>query len=477
MLAKKLEIFRLSKDGSLQRHLVCLGGRVSVFRANRDELLEEFRVALQGRVPVQQFRILLDEKPFVSADHFLIGFNEKFEPRDDKTVRDYLLESGVVEAELSSLLHEYGLAGLESAKIFELGASQQRVLRLLVATASAHGRIVILNDPFEGLQTELQESLAQRVAEFSYQNTAIVVVSRLSHRPESWIENPVISRVQLERPRRETIGAGSVLEPEGRLDHLDIGRRPSVGPAKTLTTAPTSAQDATAAEPNKRAATWVSGAREALAKASSVRVPDGPEEGAPSVSVSGIRHATTGVSQQKSRKKQEVKSEQERFWSIGLACGYIVVIAALAWQMRGAAVKPPAPVVAPPKLTPRPTPAPEVPLAGFQALPQVIQSQVLLAFRDPDTLLRSIPVNLKRKTPETPKKSPPQEMRSVEPPPPPEEPPPFRIGGSPDQPYSNPQGATAEDIERRREEIRQRLLQAIMQRRQQLAEQAAAGGN
>ena len=95
MSAKKLEIFRLARDGSNHRHIVCLGGRVSVFRANSEDLLEEFRVALQCRVPVAQFRLLLDERPFVAGEHFLIGFDEKFDPKDPAQVGAYLAAAGV----------------------------------------------------------------------------------------------------------------------------------------------------------------------------------------------------------------------------------------------------------------------------------------------------------------------------------------------------------------------------------------------
>jgi hypothetical protein len=46
------------------------------------------------------------------------------------------------------------------------------------------------------------------VASFAWDRKAIVVVLRLSQRPEHWIDNPYITRIQLEKPRERTIGFG-----------------------------------------------------------------------------------------------------------------------------------------------------------------------------------------------------------------------------------------------------------------------------
>ncbi len=430
MSSKKFEIFRIGSDGEIHRHLICLGGRVSVFRANREALLEEFRVALQGRFPVAQFRIVLDGKKFQSADHVLIGFGERFERADEGNLRDYLETNGMGDVDIDYSLKCYGLEGLESAPLSTLSETQQRILRLISATTKASERVIILNDPFENLTSELREDLSSRVADFAYRTSAIVIVTRLTDRPESWIDNPIISRVQLERPRRETIGAGGGgIDPDIQQLRQQIaaqGNRELTRPAPKPQDQP----------PPKR-----------------------------EVESSALRRVV---------KDPVAAVTEHKTFSILLAAAYLAVFASIPWVFGKGFNRqpPPQPVVVVAK-TPPPAATPfAVRPVGFKGLPKNIQENVMLAFRDPDTLLRSIPVNLDRRTPIAP--DPVQVSRPL---PPPTEPPAPRVLSEPAStdaysPEPNPAAVTnTEELERRREEIRQRLLSAIMARRQQLLEQ------
>lgn len=426
MSSKKFEIFRLGTDGEIHRHLICLGGRVSVFRANREALLEEFRVALQGKFPVAQFRIALDGVKFNALQHVLIGFDEKFALSDKETVNTFLERNGLDGDRLEGDLKNFGLGGLGIVPVSELSDTQQRVIRLLGATAKESDRVLILNDPFEGLTPEFQELLAMRVADFTYRTSAVVIISRLSSRPENWIDNPLISRVQLERPRRETIGSGGMFEAE-----LAAIRAPHVPtPGKRELTAPPPAPPPPVAE--KETPQLFS--KERLA-------------------------AITPPANQKT-------------FSVLLAAAYLCVFASLPWLFRSKEPAPPSVVRAAVKRPVVPV-APQPVEVGFRGLPKGIQDQVMLAFRDPDALLRSIPARFDRHGPAL---QPASQQNS--------EPPQRRIDSAPgimaepQVPQYNPPpppdpsvSVNMEEIERRREEIRQKLLSAIMARRQELLEQ------
>ena len=444
MSSKKLEIFRLGRDGEIQRTIVCLGGRVTVFRANREALLEEFRVALRARVPVSLFRIAIDGRKFLADEHCFIGFDEKFDSNEGLTVSAFLAMAGIVGTDLARVLAEFELEGLDGARVVDLGDTQQRIIRMLAATTKASGQVITLNDPFEGLSTALQEKLATRIADFAYQATAIVIITRLSARPESWIDNPLIVRVQLERPRRETIGAGSVFE----LDPLP--ERPQSYQI------PTPARGLTSVNPPQQAA-------------AQKPIPQASEKRASSATHSAVKPAVkTAVKPGLLGKIQK----PEKPFTIALAAAYILVIAALPWIFgKGTTRTTPKPRPQIAVATPIPTPTP--PQTGFRGLPQGIQEQVVLAFRDPDALLRSIPVNLKRRTPEVDTR--PRPAATYRPEPTREEPPRFLAENpasfSPPNSYDGSGAVNNEELERRREEIRQRLLQAIMLRRQQMMQQ------
>lgn len=453
MSSKKLEIFRLGRNGEIHRSIICLGGRVTVFRANRENLLEEFRVALQARVSNSQFRIAVDGKKFSSAEHIFIGFDEQFDPTDGLTVAALLAMFGVSGTELGKVLENFDLSGLEAARVADLSPVQQRIVRMLAATGRPTGQVIVLNDPFESLSAELQERLSMRIADFAFQHSAIIVITRLSTRPETWIENPLIVRVQLERPRRATIGAGSVMDLEGMEGFFE---RPQVAPATPQGRELTQPQIPPEQEHRTRN------------QASQVK----PAISEKPVSSAQLPKIAVG-------KKRKKTLTTEKPFTMALAGAYILVIAAIPWLFGKQAAKPkPAPQpVQVAVATPLPTPTP-VPF-GFQGLPQGIQDQVTMAFRDPDGLLRSIPVNLKKKSSGI-ESRPRAEQRPVASEPQ-EAPTPYRFFSDPTaSAYSPPPPSTPdtsmnqEDLERRREEIRQRLLQAIMLRRQQMMQQQMA---
>jgi hypothetical protein len=208
MRYEQIEINRLGSQGEVKRRIRCLAGHITVFRANDPQLLKLFANGLMGvTVPGERFSVLLDNTPFNADIHPRIGYGERFSPDDVMTVADYLVQAGVPTDGVDSLLLSHGLGGLSREACRNLSPEEDRMVRLLAIAFSDAG-VVILNDPFALVPETWRNTFARDLSNFAWQKRAIVVVPALSDRPDDWIENEIVSRIQLEAPRKKTIGFG-----------------------------------------------------------------------------------------------------------------------------------------------------------------------------------------------------------------------------------------------------------------------------
>lgn len=203
-----LEIHKLDEHGAVARRINCLPGRITVLRSVHASESEMYEQALLGRQSTGRFTVLFRGAPYVAGKHNIIGAAPDFVHGDAKTVSQFLLACGAPEAGLERLLLDYALGGLSQAACAALGPAQQRALRL-IAIPYVSDKVHVLVDPFEPLPEELREKFGRYISDFVAKKNGIVVVPRLNSRPEAWVENEFISRVQLERPRTKTVGFGS----------------------------------------------------------------------------------------------------------------------------------------------------------------------------------------------------------------------------------------------------------------------------
>ncbi len=205
---EQLEINRLTEAGEVKRRIRCLAGHVTVFRANSDELLKIFGDGLLGQGQQgERFSVLLDGAAFYPEEHILIGFGEKFPPHENLTVGQFLMASGIPRESMEALLLSHGLGGLSRELCSSLSPEEDRMIRLLASTFSP-GKVVLMHDPFDIVPDTWRNAFARDITNFAWQKRSIVVVTKLSSRPEEWIENEIVARVQLEAPRKRTIGFG-----------------------------------------------------------------------------------------------------------------------------------------------------------------------------------------------------------------------------------------------------------------------------
>jgi hypothetical protein len=203
---EKLQIKQVSKSGDIQNLINCFSGQVTVFRANDPRGLVPFQNILSGRKSLSNYVITLDNEPFNPVNHNLIGFGPQQVSGDISTI-DFLLGSGISPNIAHKVLVPYGLEHLAQKKVGQLSRCEATRLCLLAGVYNKD-KVLILNNPFDPIEFEWREPFAELIAGVASSNSLIVVVTSLSVRPECWIENPQICRVQVDDNRRKTIGFG-----------------------------------------------------------------------------------------------------------------------------------------------------------------------------------------------------------------------------------------------------------------------------
>ncbi len=204
--SSQLQIRQLSARGELLRAVNCFAGQVTVLRAHVDQDLMPFQRALAGRPGPERFSILLNHEPFSPEANVLIGYGEQL-PRES-TVWDFCIKAGIPEGSLSALFVSYGLDGSESKLCSDLSECAARRIQILTATFSP-AKVWILNNPFDPISSGWRERFAELILNDTRLKQRIVVVAGLSYRPQAWVGNELINRVQVGESVQKTVGFGS----------------------------------------------------------------------------------------------------------------------------------------------------------------------------------------------------------------------------------------------------------------------------
>ena len=206
-MKKHLRIKQLSPSGQLVNCINCYEAQISVLRTVSRSAIQPYLNALHGIPGPEKFIIEIDEQPYSPEMNILIGFGERFST-DDGTVRSFLSRNNVPANMLDSLLFSHGLENLADAECHKLNRCEDRRLRILAAVYSSEGAL-ILNDPFDPISSEWRERFAELLVNFARNKKRIVLVPFLSYRPEYWIDNEFIARIQVGESLQKTIGLPS----------------------------------------------------------------------------------------------------------------------------------------------------------------------------------------------------------------------------------------------------------------------------
>ncbi|MCO6432583.1 MAG: hypothetical protein J5J00_17155 [Deltaproteobacteria bacterium] len=203
----KLQLKLLSPSGELLNCINCYSGQVSVFRAASAAELRPYQRALAGVDGPERFSLTLDDESYRPEAHNLIGFGEQF-LASDGTVASYLEKSGVPTASIDSILLSFGLENVCLTRCNLLSKCEERRVRILAATYS-HDKVLVVNNPFDPISQEWRERFAELITNFARSQKQIVVIPMLSYRPECWIDNECVARIKVGENIQKTIGFGS----------------------------------------------------------------------------------------------------------------------------------------------------------------------------------------------------------------------------------------------------------------------------
>ena len=206
-MPQKLQIKLLSNSGELLNVVSCFSGQTSVLRASSPSELKPYQRALAGIQGPEKFSISIDGEEYRPADHNLIGFGERLQ-FDDITVSALLEQAGFQTHTVEPFLLSFGLDGTASKRCKDLSEDEVRRLRLIAATYSPE-RVLILNEPFEPIASQWRERFAELLSNFARSKSGLVVVTSTSYRPECWIDNDTVARIQVGQNLQRTIGFGA----------------------------------------------------------------------------------------------------------------------------------------------------------------------------------------------------------------------------------------------------------------------------
>lgn len=204
-MQSKLIIKKISSTSALLEEITCLSGCVNVFRSKQPEKLESYEKALFDVSSASQFEIELDNVRINPIDGVACVGVGTFKARQGSNVKQILINAGYKGSAIESLVATYELASMLDKKGEQLNEEELRKLELLVA-AKQKSKILFVKDPFAPLSPSSRDTFAKLITASAVSDNKIVVVSRLSERPESWVGNVAIARIDLDLNRQATIG-------------------------------------------------------------------------------------------------------------------------------------------------------------------------------------------------------------------------------------------------------------------------------
>lgn len=206
-MPSKLQLKLISNSGELLNVVTCHAGKISVLRASSPSDLRPYQRALSGSSVKENLEVVCDGAEYRPDEHILIGFGEH-SPTAGLSVKEFLTKQGISELAVDSILLSIGLESVVAKRCSELTPDQEARLRLVAATANPE-KLLILNDPFEHIASQWRERTAEMLTNYARTRRALVVVPALTYRPESWIDNECIERIEVGQTSQRTIGFGS----------------------------------------------------------------------------------------------------------------------------------------------------------------------------------------------------------------------------------------------------------------------------
>lgn len=206
-MPKKIQIKLLSDSGELLSVVTCRAGRIAVLRGSSSYDLRPYQRALSASSDTENLQVTCDGATYHNDEHTLLGFGE-ISPCAGLSVNGFLIKCKVPDESHLSLLMSFGLADCYEKECSQLSTDEERRLRLAASTAHP-SKALILNNPFESISGSWRDPVAELLASYAKNNGALIIVTSLTYRSEAWIDNDIVDRIQVGQTAQRTIGFGS----------------------------------------------------------------------------------------------------------------------------------------------------------------------------------------------------------------------------------------------------------------------------
>ena len=203
---ENLSIKHLARSGQLLNLITCYPGKVSVLRSTTPASLAPYRDALSGRGSSENIQLSFGPL-IVDPRTFQLPTLDPEDERSHFTVRDLAQNLSLAPDLLDYLITQLGLVGALDQRVLDLSPADHYRLCLLLGLFSSE-RALFLYKPFEQIDSTLRDSVAEVLVEAAAVRQKVVLITELDYRPQSWINNPAIARLQVDDAARQTIGFG-----------------------------------------------------------------------------------------------------------------------------------------------------------------------------------------------------------------------------------------------------------------------------
>jgi hypothetical protein len=206
MSTSELRITEVAPNGETLSCAVCYAGLISVLRSTSAFELSDYEHALFGMPGARRLQVSLNGRQFRTQDAIYIGVGERF-ASSEVSVREFLQRAGFTRSEGNKLLTSLGLERILRQKLSEFERAIVDLLRLLAA-CKERGSLIVVAEPFRVLEASAREVLAEWLMRMADQHELILVVTRLSERPQVWVDSINVARVSLDdsAPLEGTVG-------------------------------------------------------------------------------------------------------------------------------------------------------------------------------------------------------------------------------------------------------------------------------
>ncbi len=202
-----LQIKQISPTGEVLNVVTCPHARITVLRAHAPQDLEPYQRIFASVPGKERFTLYYNEELFDLSQATLIGYGEDYR-KISGSIQEYLSQQGISETLSNSILHSFDLEDQAGMQFDQLTPCQAQRTRI-VAAAYGKPRIIILKNPFQPLAFEWRERIAELLLRLAKKKKTLVLLTSLLHRPDCWIDNETILRVQVGQSTQRTIGFGS----------------------------------------------------------------------------------------------------------------------------------------------------------------------------------------------------------------------------------------------------------------------------